>query len=255
MIKNSKDNIINNISIDKAIIKNENNNKIGYLDSELNILTYEEAIKYDKRNYLQFYFSYLKLKHLLLFSFYPTKDYNSKVIKIFLLFFFFILYVFINCLFFNDGMMHQIYEDEGRFNFIYSLPQIIYSSIISVVITIIIKYLSLSEKDLIDLKNQKNILFIKDKELKLIKCLKIKFGLFFIFTFILLVLFWLYLGCFCAVYKNTQIYLIKDTVISFGLSLFYPFIINLLPAILRFLALRKNYGKRLYSLNKIIQLI
>ena len=260
MIKNSKDNIINNKEIyklnkNKKISKNINNNKIGYLDLELNILTYEEAIKYDKRNYLQFYFSYLKFKHLLLFSFYPTKDYNSKVIKIFLFFFFFILYVFINCLFFNDGIMHQIYKDEGRFNFIYSLPQIIYSSIISGVITVIIKYLSLSEKDLIDLKNQKNSLFIKDKELKLIKCLKIKFGLYFIFSFILLVLFWFYLGCFCAVYKNTQIYLIKDTMISFGLSLCYPFIIGFIPAVLRFLSLRKKSGKFLFSLSKIIQII
>ena len=152
-------------------------------------------------------------------------------------------------------MMHQIVEDEGGFNFIYSLPQIIYSTIISWVITTIIKYLSLSEKDLIILKNEKNLIFIKDKELEIIKCLKIKFGLFFIFSFILIILFWFYLGCFCAVYKNTQFYLIKDTMISFGFSLCYPFIINLIPTFLRYLALHKNYGKCLYSLNKIIQLI
>ena len=152
-------------------------------------------------------------------------------------------------------MMHQIVEDEGGFNFIYSLPQIIYSTIISGGITAIIKYLSLSEKDLIILKNEKNLFFMQVRELKLIKCLKIKFGLFFIFSFILIILFWFYLGCFCAVYKNTQFYLIKDTIISFGLSLCYPFIINLIPAFLRYLALQKKSGKCLYSINKIIQLI
>ena len=127
---------------------------------------YEEAKKFDKRTYWQYYYSLLKLKNLLLFSFYPNNDYNSKMIKIFLFFFFFSLYFFINCLFFNDGMMHQIFEDDGTFNFIYSLPQIIYSSIISTAITNLMKYLSLSEKDLIEIKNEKKLLIIKKKNYK-----------------------------------------------------------------------------------------
>ena len=69
-------------------------------------------------------------------------------------------------------MMHQIYEDDGAFNFIYSLPKIIYSSIISGAITSLIKYLSLSEKDIIEIKNEENILIIETKELQVIKMLK-----------------------------------------------------------------------------------
>ena len=38
---------------------------------------------------------------------------------------------------------------------------------------------------------------------------------------------------FCAIYKNTQLHLIKDTLISFGLSFIYPFGINLLPGLFR----------------------
>ena len=100
---------------------------------------------------------------------------------------------------------------------------------IATAITNLMKYLSLSEKDLIEIKNEKKLLIIKKKELQIIKSLKIKFALFFCLSFIFLILFWLYLGSFCAVYKNTQVYLIKDTMISFGLSLCYPFVINLLP--------------------------
>ena len=257
-IKNSNDILNANIKINNIDILNnkiEKNDLIDYLDSELNVMTYEDAIKYDKRGFWKYYFSFLKLKHYLLFSFYPIKDYNSKIIKIFLFFFFFALYFFINCLFFNDGTMHQIYEDNGAFNFIYSLPQILYSTIISGLIGIIIKYFSLSDKDLIDLKNEKNLLFIKNKELKTIKCLKIKFGIFFALSFILLFLFWIYLGCFCAVYKNTQINLIKDTMISLALCLSYPFIIYFIPSTLRYLALQKNYGKFLYLLTRLISYI
>ena len=80
------------------------------------------------------------MKHLLLFSFYPNKDYNSRIIKIFLFFFFFSEHFTINTLFYTDSTMHKIYEDKGSFNLIYKIPQILYSSILSAVLSSIIKY-------------------------------------------------------------------------------------------------------------------
>ena len=43
---------------------------------ELNTLEYEMAIIYDKRTYFQYYWSLLKKKHLILFTFLPENDYN-----------------------------------------------------------------------------------------------------------------------------------------------------------------------------------
>ena len=87
--------------------------------------------------------------------------------------------------------------------------------------------------------------------------MKIKFTFFFILIFILLGLFWYYLTCFNAIYKNTQIYLIENTFISFGFSLFYPFIINIIPTVIRMNSLHsssKNYSY-CYKTSQIIQLI
>ena len=67
-----------------------------------------------------------------------------------------------------------------------------------------------------------------------------KISIFFILNFILLVLFWYYLTCFNAIYENTQVYLIENTFISFAFSLFYPFVINLLPMIIRTSALKAS---------------
>ena len=132
---------------------NEYQNILEYNDNELNSLNYDEAIKYDKRSFIQYYFSLLKANHLLIFSFYSNnKDYNSQIIKIFLFFFFFSLNLTINALFFNDNTMHKIYIDEGNFDFIYHIPQILYSAIISTIISTIIKYLSLSEKNVTEIK-------------------------------------------------------------------------------------------------------
>ena len=82
-------------------------------------------------------------------------------------------------------------------------------------------------------------------------------NLFFIVTFIFSIIFWYYLSCFGAVYKNTQIYLLKDTLLSFGLSLIYPFGLNILPGLFRIPALRKEtkVHNSLYNLSKIIQII
>ena len=95
---------------------------------------------------------------------------------------------------------------------------------------------------------------MKDQRLKY---MKIKFTIFFLLNFILLGLFWFYLTCFNAVFKNTQIYLIENTFISFGFSLFYPFIINIFPTIFRMRSLHsasKNQACA-YKVSQIIQLI
>ena len=214
---------------------NINNN---YLDYEINSFSYEEAIKNDKVTFFQIYIFLIKTKHILISAFYPIKDYNSKIIKICLFFYSFALYYFVNALFFTDKTMHKIYEDEGVFNFIYLLPQIIYSSLISSVINSLVKYLSLSEDKIIEIKNQENSELLIKKVQNTKNCLKIQFILFFIVCFIFLILFWYYLSCFGAIYKNTQIYLLKDTLISFSLSLIYPFFIYLVPAFFRITLLK-----------------
>jgi hypothetical protein len=205
-----------------------------YNDFELNTFSYKNASIKDKRTFSQLLISLIKTKHLIIFAFYQTNDYNSKVIKISLFFFSFALYYGINGLFFNDETMHKIYEDEGIFNFIYFIPQIIYSTIISSIIYILIKELSSSEKNIIKIKQEEDVEKSNNLVPKVIKILIIKSILFFLLSFLFLAFFWYYISCFGAVYKNTQTILLKDTLISFALSLVYPFILYLLIALIRY---------------------
>ena len=109
-----------------------------YNDYELNELQYEDALKKDKRTFTQFYLSLLKRKHLLFFSFFKLNDYNSQIIKIFLFFFTFDLNLTISAMFYSDSTMHKIYITDGSFDFTYQLPQMIYSLIISSIISILL---------------------------------------------------------------------------------------------------------------------
>ena len=230
---------------------------INLNDYELNSLIYNLALIYDKRTYFQYYFSLIKTQHILLFAIIPSNDYNSRIIKLCIFTFSFAQYYTVSALFFNESTMHLIYMEEGAYNIIYQLPQIFYSSLISSVINIIIKYLSLSQKNVINTKNNQAIKNNENKLKVLFECLTIKFMLFFIISFIFLIFFWYYLACFCAVYRNTQIYLLKDTLISYGLSLLYPIFIYLTPGVFRILALRDKNKKKecLYNFSKFLQLI
>ena len=261
---NKKDNSSYRIAIEKNNLKfNKQKEDIlkiklnahlitDYNDYELNTLIYKEAIKIDKRSYIQYYLSLIKRKQLIIFTFFTKNDYNSRYIKICLFFFYFALSYAVNALFFNDATMHKIYVDHGDFNFIYQIPQILFSTIIISIINIIVTCLSLSEKNIINLKNQEGNKKEKMQEVK--KYLIIKFSLFFILIIIFLVLFWYYLSCFCAIYKNTQFHLIKDTLISFGISLLYPFGICLIPGVFRIHAI-KSHKEFLFKFSKFIQFI
>jgi len=61
---------------------------------------------------------------------------------------------------------------------------------------------------------------------------------------------------FGAIYINTQYHLLKDTLISFGLSFIYPLFMNLIPGFFRIPALSNPKNKRicLYNFSKIIQI-
>ena len=230
---------------------------MNYNEEEKNNLNYILALKYDKRTYWEYYISLIKTKHILFFSFYNNNDYNSKIIKIDLFFFSFAIYYAVNALFFNDNTMHKIYEDKGSFNFIYQLPQIIYSALISSVLNILLKLLALSQGNILDYKKNKNKKDLNEREKNLFGKLSIKFALFFIIGFLFLLFFWYYLSMFGAIYINTQLHLIKDTLISFGLSLLYPFGIYFLPGFFRIPALSNKKNKRiyLYNISKFLQML
>ena len=226
-------------------------------DEELNRLDYGAAVKVDKRTFLQYYWSLLKKKQLLLFTFYPSKDYNMRIIKMSFFIISFSLYMTINGFFFTDSTMHKVYEDNGNFNIIYQIPQILYSTLVSMTINKLLKYLSLSEKNILELKKQKNMKAMNDKSPKIEKCLKIKLLIYFVLGFLLMLFFWYFISTFCAVYSKTQYILIKNTLISFSISMIYPFGYSILPGIIRIPALRaKNQDQEfLYKFSQIIALI
>ena len=238
---------INEESVSKGMIVGNNKNLEVVLeqkDFELNALEYEDAFKLDKRNFFKYYISSIKNNHPILFSFFPFKDYNPFIIKFFLFFFSYSSELTINALFYTDETMNKIYENDGKIDIAYKLPQYIYSTIISKIIDGIIKNFALSQDKIIELKYEKEKTLDTEYYEKLLRALKIKFIFFFIISFIILASFGYYITCFCGIYVNTQIHLISDSAFSLLDSFLIPFVIYLISGLLRIVSLRGDNPTR-----------
>jgi hypothetical protein len=225
-----------------------------FYECELNLFSFKEALKYDKRTFIQYYISLIKTKHPIYFSFIPIKDYNTIIVKVSLFLLSFIIYFTINNFFFTKSCIHEIYSNQGVYNIGNYKTQIILSFIISHIIYSIIKYFSLSEKDLLKIKYETKLDELTDKIDNVKKCLIIKYSLFYIFGFGFFIFCWYYLSSFCAVFKNSQKYLIINTIISFSISFIYPFLINIIPSLFRIIALKRN-NNCLFNISLILQYI
>ena len=257
--KNRKNSTEKNKINEKKYKLNQERNKIDILykdlnEGELNSLSYQMAIKIDKRTFCQYYCSLLKTNHLILFTFILNNDYNLFSNKFALFLLNISLDMTINAFFFSDETMNKITEAEGSFEIIYQIPQIIYSTLISYAINPLLQFLSLSENDIIRVKQEKNVVTKAKLLINIKKTQKIKFFVFYILSNIFLLFFWYFISCFCGVYINTQMILFKDTISSFCLSLLYPFITSLIPGLLRIEALRcpKHDKEYMYKIGNFI---
>ena len=247
-----------NIVINKnSQLKINNNVKIEYNDYVLNTFDYRNAVLYDKRTCFQYYLSLIKTKNPILFSFCPRKDYNSMIIRTCIFSLSFSIYYAVNFAFFDDNIMHKIYEVGGKYDILFFIPHISISFIVSYYITTIIKIIFLSERNINQVRIQHEVSIaynISDKEKK---NLIIKYTIFFILGLIFLFFFWMLLSSFGAVYPNTQMFIFKNALISFSMSLFYPLIINIFPCFFRRCSLnsKKKDNECMYKLSKFLQVL
>ena len=256
-IKNENiDNMINVINNgDKLLNQNINNSNKNNIqneekikkmkDIELNKLPFEKAIIHDKRNFFQYYYSQIKYSHIFIFTFLISIDGNARIIKLFLFMFYISLSLFFNIFFFEKKNISYIYQNKGKMDYFYSIEKPIISAFVVEIILIFFKLLALD-----NIRNFRSD--IKEFNKYLCKA-KTKIGIFFMIQFILLICFWYIIAAFCAIFFNTQLYLIKDCIISIVFYMFIPFFTILLSSIFRIIGLKKK-KKILYNISKFFTL-
>ena len=221
----------------------------------MNILEYSEALEYDKRTFCQMFLSLIRINHMIAFTFFVKDDYNLFDVKICLLLFWLSIDYAMNGMIFTDKTMHKIHEYNGEYRFTYQLPLIIYPIIFSSFITRLLECFAIFEDKIAKIIKE-NIEENKSKIIKKINeyidSIKWKFLIFFILMLLFLLFFWYYLSSFCAVFHNTQMPLIKDTLIGYAFALVYPFINAFIICSLRYSSLKEKNDSVLYKASNII---
>ena len=158
-----------------------------------------------------------------------------------------------NAFFFSDESMHDVYTSGGEHDFIGQLAQMIYSTIVSQILQTFLNYLTMTDITYFEIKGLLKENNADKKQIsKLIECIKIKIIAFYASSFLLFLFYWYLISAFCAVYENTQLIFLMDSITSFIMGLIYPFGIYLVPTGLRILSLKlgkKKNLKILYSLS------
>jgi uncharacterized membrane protein len=235
-------------SVQRSIPRVQGNNDEICSEIALNNAEYTEVKNKDDRSYWKTYWSFLKNKQLLIFTFYTNNDGNIRVVKISLFILFVAFYFAYTALFFNDKIMRNIYIYNGNTNAAIHVPNIIFSSLACLIATFISKFLSLSGRDLLLIKKNPGL------KNKIEKKIKIKTILFFCISFILIALCWYYVAAFCAIFKNSQGHYFINVLAAFIVCNIWPCVTTLISTAMRRHALKKD-SPCMYKASKIVAYI
>ena len=202
----SSEKIINSL---KNNSKNNINEKIKeYLSTEPEDMDFDDSIKKDKRNFVEFFKDKLKTKQIILNTFFLVEPMKPRTIKIILFIVDIDLYLFINALFINEeyiSLVFNITEEEAFFSFLpRSIDRFLYTTIVGVFLNYIIDCFFVEEKKIkgIFRREKDNEIILKYEISKIMKKAKKRYLYFNIFSFILLFVTLYYIFCFNNVAEN-----------------------------------------------------
>ena len=227
-----------------------------YNSDELNELSLDKAIKFDKRSFCAYYGNILMFSHIILNVFFRHNDYNLFVVKLGLLFMTFPINLTFNTFFYTNKSIKLSYirSMDDISAFWSNISKTIYSSILSSTLLIILKLICLTHNSVKGLRKIKDVGFAKKKSVGILRCIRIRVAIYFILSLSFLVIFGFYNLCFCAIFENTQVILVKSTFTSWLISLSYPFIICFFTGCVRILSFRCN-SKFLHIIKRLMQFL
>ena len=234
-----------NINDINATLKNKN-------DIEYNELTFEQALINDERNIVQTFISYFNSKlDLIQIIFFP-KEFSHISLTLSSYLFELLLDLTFNALLFSDDVISQKYYNNGDLLFItsniLSISSNIITSLIIYFIENLVKYETILENAIQEIKNNK--LFFQFFT-KIYHYITIKIRIFYFIVFISGLFCIYYLFIFFAIFKKIQKNLFINYIIGIGWGLGYKVALCLITTIMRKISLIKKY-KRLYIIAKFI---
>ena len=224
-------------------------------ENELNFASYNDAKLNDRRGFCKYYISLMKTKHLLVFPFTKKNDFNSRSMKISFLFLIIGINLTIVMFFIDESSFHELYKSQGVFNLAFHFPKIMYATIISLFLKDLLISTIFTENNFLQ-KKYKLLSGVYDKRNRDMAKISLKIACFFPISIIFLFLFFYYIMCFGSVFRNSQIFILEMSLISFIIQLTFPFVFNTITCCIRVYSLKKSKNREyLYRLSQVLQSI
>ena len=241
-------NLVRSIALDKEnevpedilipALKRNYNEKLT--DIEIDLLPYEVAQSLDKRKFKGYYWSLLKLRQLIIFTFLVFDDFNIFLIKLIAFLLLLSINFVYNSILFYDKIIDKIYDNEGKYSLKIQILNIFIGSVAFSLTIVLIRFIITCHKKFIKLKEMEVYEKAQKESFAIHRSLVTRYIIFITVGIILLLFFWYYITCFCGIFHFTQNHLFLNAFLSFLFSMIYPFIYCLLPAMFRYLAFKKN---------------
>ena len=209
-------------------------------DIEKDSLPYEQAKEIDDRTFAGYYWSLLKYRQLIIFTFFSYNDYNFFFIKAISFFLLLSLNLAYNIIFFFDKIINEIYDDKGKYSMKLQILNIFICSLIFSFSIILVRFIITSHRKYIKLKQYEDYDEAKKESYSIHKRLVIRYIIFIVVAGILMLGIWYFVTGFCAIFHYTQNHMFLNAFFSFLFSMIYSFAYLLLPAMFRYLGLNKN---------------
>ena len=238
--------------------KNDINKIINeYLSTEPEDMDFDDLIKKDKRNFFEFFLDKLKIKQIILNTFFLVEPLKPRAIKIILFIVDIDLYLFINALFINEeyiSLVFNIAEEETFFSFFpRSINRFLYTTLVGVILNYIIDCFFIEEKKIkgIFRREKDNEIILKYEISEVINNTKKRYLYFNILSFIILFITLYYIFCFNNVYPHMKIEWIKSSIIIIIIMQILSILICFLESLIRFISY-KFKSERIYKISLLL---
>ena len=220
------------------------------------VMTYVNALEYDKRLFYQSYLSFLFIKSDLISTIFYPETFSYYPITIPFYFFSLLIDFTLNAILYSDDIVHQKYANKGK---LYFVTQFILSLISNFIGFIIVKYcrklieVSFAFETLrYEIKVEEDF---KEYSKKLISSANHRIVLGVFLQIIICTFCGFYIYIFCEVYRKSQVSLFLNFLVGLAISVATIIIIGIIVCILRTIALKCKYKKMYYSSKYISELI
>ena len=228
-----------------------------YLKPDLDDLEYDDAIKFDKRTFCEFFSERLAEKQITMNTFYHKENLKPMSIKIILFLLNIDLYFVINGFFYNEEYLSALFnsnEEEAFFSYITrSFSNFVYATLVGVIIGLIIDCIFIEESKVkrIFLREQGNPVQLRYEISITTKSIKKRYIIFILLCFFISIISWYYVSCFNHVYPGIKTEWIKSSITIIIIMQILSIFVILLEAIVRDLSFHYK-SEKLYRFKQIL---